>query len=48
VTVTGYGNVLAAVALLHGISAGELTRAELDAVDRAYELNVGVRARKPE
>jgi SAM-dependent methyltransferase len=48
VTVTGYGNVLAAVALLHGISAGELTRDELDAADRAYEVNVGVRARKPE
>ena len=48
VTVTGYGNVLAAVALLHGIGAGELTREELDQQDRAYELTVGVRARKPE
>lgn len=48
VTVTGYGNVLAAIALLHGISAEELTREELDQADRAYELNVGVRARKPE
>ena len=48
VTVKGYGNVLAAVALLHGIAAGELTREELDQVDRAYELTIGVRARKPE
>jgi SAM-dependent methyltransferase len=46
VTVTGYGNVLASVSLLHGIAAGELTREELDHVDRAYELVVGVRARK--
>jgi SAM-dependent methyltransferase len=48
VTVTGYGNVLASVALLHGIAAGELTREELDHTDRAYELTVGVRARKGE
>ncbi|HJR17170.1 MAG TPA: class I SAM-dependent methyltransferase [Gemmatimonadales bacterium] len=47
VTVTGYGNVLAAVSLLHGIAAEELTGEELDHVDRAYELVVGVRARKP-
>jgi SAM-dependent methyltransferase len=47
-TVTGYGNVLTAVALLHGIAAGELTREELDQADRAYELTVGIRARKPE
>jgi SAM-dependent methyltransferase len=48
VTVTGYGNVLAAVAFLHGLAEAELTREELDQVDRAYELMVGVRARKPE
>jgi ubiquinone/menaquinone biosynthesis C-methylase UbiE len=48
VTVTGYGNVLASVALLHGLAAGELTSEELKHVDRAYELVVGVRARKPE
>ena len=48
ITVRAYGNVLTAVALLHGIAAGELTREELDAVDRAYELTVCVRARKPE
>jgi SAM-dependent methyltransferase len=47
VIVTGYGNVLASISLLHGIAAGELTREELDHVDRAYELVVGVRARKP-
>ena len=48
VTVTGYGNVLASVALLHGLAAGELTSEELTHMDRAYELVVGVRARKPE
>ncbi|HZA97267.1 MAG TPA: methyltransferase domain-containing protein [Gemmatimonadales bacterium] len=48
VTVTGYGNVLAAVSFLHGLAAGELTSEELDQADRAYELLVGVRARKPE
>lgn len=48
VTVTGYGNVLAAVALLHGIAAEELSSEELDQKDRAYEVTVGVRARKPE
>ena len=48
VSVTGYGNVLAAVAFLHGLAEGELTREELDLVDRAYEVTVGVRARKPE
>jgi ubiquinone/menaquinone biosynthesis C-methylase UbiE len=46
VTVTGYGNVLTAVALLHGIAAEELSREELDQVDRAYEVTIGVRARK--
>jgi SAM-dependent methyltransferase len=47
VTVTGYGNVLAAVAFLHGLAAEELTREELHQTDRAYEVLVGVRARKP-
>lgn len=47
VSVTRYGNVLAAVAFLHGLAAGELTREELDEADRAYELTVGVRAQKP-
>jgi SAM-dependent methyltransferase len=48
VTVTGYGNVLAAVALLHGLAAEELSREELDQADPAYEVTIGVRARKPE
>jgi SAM-dependent methyltransferase len=47
VTVTGYGNVLAAVAFLHGLAASELTRDELDLVDPAYQILIGVRARKP-
>jgi SAM-dependent methyltransferase len=41
-----YGNVLAAVASLHGLAAEELTRAELDAADADYELIVAVRAVK--
>jgi len=48
VTVTAYGNVLAGVAFLHGLAAGELTREELNLLDNAYELLIGVRARKPE
>jgi SAM-dependent methyltransferase len=48
VTVTGYGNVLVGVALLHGLAAAELTRDELNQVDAAYEVLVGVRARKPD
>jgi SAM-dependent methyltransferase len=47
VTVTGYGNVLAAVAFFHGLAAGELTREELDHSDPAYQVLIGVRARKP-
>jgi SAM-dependent methyltransferase len=48
VTVTGYGNVLVAVAFLHGLAVAELTREELDRADPAYEVLVAVRARKPE
>jgi hypothetical protein len=42
-----YGNVLTAMAFLHGVAAEELTAAELDHVDRDYEVLLGVRARKP-
>lgn len=46
VEVTSYGNVLAAVAFLHGLAAEELTREELEHRDPAYEVVVAVRARK--
>jgi SAM-dependent methyltransferase len=42
-----YGNVLSAIAFLHGLAAEELTREELDHRDRDYELLIGVRAQKP-
>jgi len=47
VSVRGYGNVLACVAFLHGVSVSELTQAELSYRDRDYELIVAVRAGKP-
>jgi SAM-dependent methyltransferase len=46
VTVEAYGNVLSAVAFLHGLAAEELTRSELDARDPNYEVIIGVRAVK--
>lgn len=46
VEVEGHGNVLAAVAFLHGILAEELTEEELEHSDDDYELVVTARARK--
>jgi SAM-dependent methyltransferase len=46
VTVRSYGNLLTAVALLHGIIARELTREELTFVDGQYEVTVTARAQK--
>jgi SAM-dependent methyltransferase len=46
VTVKAYGNVLAAVAFLHGLAAEELKREELDYHDPDYELIITVRAVK--
>jgi SAM-dependent methyltransferase len=46
VTVHGYGNVLTSIAFLHGIAAEELDPDELDFRDAAYDLLVGVRARR--
>jgi hypothetical protein len=46
VTVSVYGNVLSAVALLHGISTEELTPAELDIKDDNYQVTIAVVARK--
>lgn len=45
-TVTVFGNVLAAVAFLHGLAAEELAPAELDDVDPDYEVIVAARVRK--
>jgi SAM-dependent methyltransferase len=47
VTVQAYGNVLAATAFLHGITAQEFRREELDYHDRHYEVLVAVRVVKP-
>jgi SAM-dependent methyltransferase len=41
-----YGNVLAAVAHLHGLTAGDVTAEELDERDPAYEVIVAAVARK--
>lgn len=47
VTVQAYGNVLTAVAFLHGLISKELSREELDYNDPDYEVLVTVRAMKP-
>lgn len=47
VTVKGYGNVLAAIAFLHGLAAEELQEDELGYCDPDYELVVVARATKP-
>jgi SAM-dependent methyltransferase len=46
VTVRSYGNVLAAVSFLEGLAVEDLRKKELDAVDRAYEILIAVRAVK--
>lgn len=46
VTVRAYGNVLAAVSFLEGLAVEDLTKKELDAVDRSYEVLIAVRAFK--
>jgi hypothetical protein len=48
ITVDAMGNVLSASAFLYGLAAGELTRVELDFVDRGYEVIITVRAVKEE
>jgi SAM-dependent methyltransferase len=47
VSVKARGNVLAAVAFLHGLAAEELRRKELDERDSQYQLTITVRAVKP-
>jgi SAM-dependent methyltransferase len=44
VTIGSHGNVLAAIAFLHGLGVGELTAAELDDDDEVYSLIHTVRA----
>jgi SAM-dependent methyltransferase len=46
ITVRAYGNVLAAVAFLHGVAKEEVTAAELDHYDRDYQLIIAARAVK--
>jgi SAM-dependent methyltransferase len=46
VRVEAYGNVLAAVGMLHGIAAEELRAGELDVQDPDYEVLIGVRAER--
>lgn len=48
VTVRAYGNVLSAIAFLHGLASGELRQKELDSLDPDYEVLIAVRAVKPE
>lgn len=44
VSVEIYGNVLAAVAFLHGLAADELKHSELDYTDADYQVSIAVRA----
>lgn len=46
ITVSTYGNVLAATASLQGLISSELRREELDHYDRDYEVVIGIRAVK--
>ena len=48
VTIATHGNVLAAVAYLHGLAAEELKSAELDVVDPDYQVSITLRAVKTE
>jgi hypothetical protein len=48
VTVRTYGNVLAAIAFLHGLAADELREKELNYSDPDYELLIAIRAVKAE
>src|SRR5262249_53882213 len=47
ITVQAFGNILTAIALLHGLLATELRNEELDYHDRDYEVLITVRAIKP-
>jgi glycosyltransferase involved in cell wall biosynthesis/SAM-dependent methyltransferase len=47
VSVESHGNVLAAIAFLHGLATRDLRREELDHNDPDYQLLITVRAEKP-
>ena len=47
VTIVTYGNVLAACAFLHGLTAHELKTEELDYNDSDYQVVIGVHAKRP-
>ena len=47
VVVKAYGNVLSTVAFLHGLSAEELKKEELDYHDPDYQMVIAIRAVKP-
>ncbi len=47
VEVQAHGNVLAAVAFLHGLAVAELTQRELDYHDPAYQMVITARVVKP-
>lgn len=44
VTVTTYGNVMAATSMLHGLSSDDLTTAEMDHVDPDFPVIIAARA----
>jgi hypothetical protein len=46
VLVEHHGNVFAATAFLQGLAVEEVDTAKLDPIDKAYQVIVGVRARK--
>jgi len=46
VEIETFGNVVAAIASLHGLSADELTAEELAHHDPEYQLSIGIRVRK--
>lgn len=48
IQVEARGNVLTAVAFLHGLASAELKQKELDHADPDYELLITIRAEKPE
>jgi SAM-dependent methyltransferase len=48
VQVEAHGNVLAAIAFLHGLATEELRREELDCDDRDFQVLISIRAVKPE
>ena len=46
VRVEAYGNVLASISFLHGLTVDDLRREELDLRDPDYEMLVAIRAQK--